>query len=388
MSRLQKCGASKINTVAPAVLLAALLASNPCYAEPFQTAGGGVFIGYGGGSVVWGFEGYATHTLDFHQCSSDPRWSLGPLARLTLHGAGRPSFTLAGYGARDLTRPGFGANGEAGVTFAFRDGLDAPPIVSPHTGVSLEFLIFQVFSHHEWLLPEFPIGGGVRFFPTTGHPGVCVVGRPQRDTASRRVDAAWIPAAGAQHAKLDAFHKAAAEEYASVPAFLQLARELQLNGAPVSLVKRALLAATDELRHTALCARAIEHLTGEVPQLHVPMAETRAPWSGKAGIERLALESWLDGCLGEGLAAAKASENCRKERDPLLGEIYTQIARDEHRHADLGWDVVRFCLQRESSVRALLRAATDEQSSTSGHSPTAARHYDRSRQRLRALCTA
>ena len=386
MSKRARRGASKINAVTPAVLLGALLASNPCYAEPFQTAGGGVFIGYGGGDVVWGFEGYATHTLDFRQCGSDPRWSLGPLARLTLHGAGRPSFTLAGYGARDLTRPGFGASGEAGVTFAFRDGLDATPIVSPHTGVSLEFLIFQVFSHHAWLLPEFPVGGGVRFFPKTGHPGVCVEGRPQRDTASRRVDAAWSPAASAHHVKLDALHKAAAEEYASVPAFLQLARELQVNGASTSLINRALLASADELRHTALCARAIEHLSGDVPQLDVPMAETRAPWSGKAGIERLALESWLDGCLGEGLAAARATENHRNERDPLLGAIYAQIARDEHRHAKLGWDIVRFCLQRESSVRPLLRSAASEELSTRGCNPTAARHYDRSRRRLRALC--
>lgn len=386
MSKLSSCGASKINAVTPAVLLAGLLAANPCYADPFQTAGGGVFMGYGGGDFIWGFEGYATHTRDYSTCSSHLRWSLGPLARLTLHGAGRPSFTLAGYGARDLGRPLISASGEAGVTLAFRDGLDASPVVSPHTGVSLELLIFQVFSHHEWLLPEFPVGGGVRFFPTIGHLGVCVEGRPQRDTAGRRVEARWRTARAPQPGKLDAFRKAAAEEYASVPAFLQLARELQVNGAPASLVERALWAAADELRHTALCARAMEHLSGELSHLDVPVTETRAPWGGKAGIERLALESWLDGCLGEGLAAAKARENQRGERDPLLAEIYEHIARDEHRHAELGWDIVRFCLQRENSVRGLLRGAASEQLSTSRRRSTASGHYDRSQRRLRALC--
>src|SRR5690606_552694 len=137
------------------------------------------------------------------------------------------------------------------------------------------------------------------------------------------------------------------------------------NGAPASLGERALWAAADELRHTALCARAMEHLSGELSHLDVPVTETRAPWGGKAGIERLALESWLDGCLGEGLAAAKARENQRGERDSLLAEIYEHIARDEHRHAELGWDIVRFCLQRETSVRGLLRGAASEQLSTS-----------------------
>ncbi len=188
----------------PSTLLAALLVANPCYAEPpFQSFGGGVFIGYGGESLVWGVETYATHTLEQPMCSSDPRWGFGPLARMTLHGASRPSFTLTAHGGRDLARPLVAVSAEAGLTLAFRDGLGAEPTLSPHTGVSLELSIFQMFSHHEWLLPEFPVGGGVRYFPTLGTPGMCAIGRPQRDLRGERIANRCQDATGSR--KLDAF---------------------------------------------------------------------------------------------------------------------------------------------------------------------------------------
>src|SRR6185369_673491 len=53
-------------------------------------------------------------------------------------------------------------------------------------------------------------------------------------------------------------------------------------------------------------------------------------------LARLAVESFQDGCLGEGVAAASA----RRSR----GAVNAMIARDEQRHADLAWSVLAFCL--------------------------------------------
>jgi hypothetical protein len=346
-----------------------------------------MFIGYGGQSLIWGLESYATRSVEQGMCSSEPRWGFGPLVRMTLHGASRPSFTIAGHGGRDLIRPILAVGGEAGLTLAFRDGIKGEPTVSPHTGVSIEMLVFQTFSHQEWLLPEYLVGGGVRYVPTIGTPGMCAIGRPQRSAEGERIQAEWDPEP--MDHKINAFRKAAAEEYASVPAFLQLARELEANGAPITLVQRALTAACDELRHTALCVRALEHLLGQAVELDVPVVATRAAAGGQAGLFRLALESWLDGCLGEGLAATLARADEQRECDPVLKRIHRIIARDEQRHAELGWDILQYCLAREHSIRPSLLSMTlntHQQPEDGAEVALAKHHHQQSRQRLQALC--
>ncbi len=179
------------------------------------------------------------------------------------------------------------------------------------------------------------------------------------------------------------------EEYASVPAFLQLALELEANDAPSVLVQRALAAARDELRHTTLCAHAIARLSGEAPNIDVPVASTRLTLVGQEGLARLALESWLDGCLGEGLAAALAAQDEREEQDPMLKSIHAVISHDEHRHAELGWDVLRFCLRRQPSLRSLLLSAANETRAPANFDSYGDRvqsHDSSSRSRLQALC--
>ncbi len=69
---------------------------------------------------------------------------------------------------------------------------------------------------------------------------------------------------------------------------------------------------------------------GPLPRL----SPSREPCGAR--LLRLAVESWEDGCLGEGLAAERA----RRSRGP----VNARIARDEQRHADLAWSVLAWAL--------------------------------------------
>ena len=58
---------------------------------------------------------------------------------------------------------------------------------------------------------------------------------------------------------------------------------------------------------------------------------------------RLAIGLLVDGCLGEGVAADVAA-GARSARDPAIRTVLEMIASDEATHAELGWDVLAWCL--------------------------------------------
>ncbi len=127
-------------------------------------------------------------------------------------------------------------------------------------------------------------------------------------------------------------------EHASTPSFLRLASELEALGAPACLVTRARRAALEELRHADDCfAIASAHAGGEVRPVGWPTAATR-----EASLERVAVEAWLDGCIGEGAAARLAHE--ASASDPFTRQALRRMARDEATHAELSWDVLAFAL--------------------------------------------
>jgi hypothetical protein len=79
----------------------------------------------------------------------------------------------------------------------------------------------------------------------------------------------------------------------------------------------------------------------------------------------LATEAWLDGCLGEGAAAAQAQYALRCAADEGVRSTLAVIARDEASHAELAWAVLAFCLQEGGSpvceaIAALLRSRDQE----------------------------
>jgi len=145
---------------------------------------------------------------------------------------------------------------------------------------------------------------------------------------------------------------AARTEHASVAAFARLSLDLMAAGAPPHLLEASLTAALEEVRHATgayslASAYAGRHLgPGPIPEV------ATAP----GGLARLATETVLDGCLGEGLAAACAREAAAEATDPVIRAHLSAVAREEGGHAELAWAVLAFCLERGG---AAARRATE-----------------------------
>jgi hypothetical protein len=151
-------------------------------------------------------------------------------------------------------------------------------------------------------------------------------------------------------------------EAASVHAFVHLANELTSHGAPEALVRAAMVAAADEVRHTSMMtALALRH--GGRP----PAPEVVLP-SGRS-LAELAIENAAEGCVRETWGAIVALWQSRTAVDPVARATFAAIARDELRHAALAWAVDRWAtplltdedrarveLAREQAVRELMDA--------------------------------
>jgi hypothetical protein len=203
--------------------------------------------------------------------------------------------------------------------------------------------------------PEMTVALGARFPPPLfGNQEYCGTGRPLQIDGRP-----WLPEvirgtprrpgagprdAPTRRALAEAWLADARAECASIPVFLGLARDLAAVGAPAVLIAGALDAAEDELSHTVMCASVAARLSGTpaVPELlDVPAATDR---SRDEALARLAVESWRDGCVGEGRGAAQARAALAGAEDPLARAALARIAVDEQRHADLAWEILRFCL--------------------------------------------
>lgn len=154
--------------------------------------------------------------------------------------------------------------------------------------------------------------------------------------ALRHAEGNILPVAYAAPAASREFVEAARSEWASVPAFLRLAAELRLLGAPPSLVGRALAAARDESVHVDDCLElaGAPLALGPMPLLP-PRVQPRGPW-----LALLAAESEIDGVVGEGEGARVLEERARARRDTAGADRLARMAVEERAHADLAKDIV------------------------------------------------
>ena len=212
------------------------------------------------------------------------------------------------------------------------------------------------------------LGGALEVSPLTDR-GCSGYGRPLRFEEDRLFPRLAIHRAERELdptsvALADAWLDDTRSECGSVPAFLALARDLARAGAPRDLVARAERAAWDELRHTFLCAGLAERYGSlRVAAPIVGPLPARAQTTRDA-IERFAIESWLDGCLGEGEAAARARVALVSATDAEARRVYAVIAQDEQRHADLAWDILAWALRTggrrtKERVRAAMGGPAD-----------------------------
>jgi hypothetical protein len=134
-------------------------------------------------------------------------------------------------------------------------------------------------------------------------------------------------------------------EHASIAAFAKLSLELLACGAPPDLVAGAHRAALDEVRHAKLCFSLASHYLDEPVD---PGAMPRID-AERASLESLAIEALVDGAFGEGVAATLAGARRRAARDEHVRRVLGIVAREERRHAELGWEIVTWAL-REARV--------------------------------------
>lgn len=146
---------------------------------------------------------------------------------------------------------------------------------------------------------------------------------------------------------------AARMEHASVAAFARLSMELMTLAAPASLVARAHRAALDELRHADMCLRVARQVTGDA----LDLGRMRTPGvRPRVTVDQLAVEALLEGCIGEGIAAAVALF-AAETAPPEVAEVLRRIARDELRHAALAWSVIGWALEERPELGPVLFTA-------------------------------
>jgi len=317
------------------------------------------FGGSGGPRFILGFEGTGAYIEDPNRCGGAAQTYIGAIARI--EGA-------FGEGTRLLLGPVFGRTSgtsgyaaDLGLGHAF--GRNAGFVAAAGVTGSLAYFLETRVAVSSLL--DGQAAGALRYPPLTTS-GSCVVGRPLRRDDGR------APLAGATRIRRRRTEDAAREragqvwldrarmEWASVPAFLELVRQLTALGAPLELIERARAAAADELRHAVLSG----DLAATLGELHLvdldPPAVTppRSPAFGRAGLIRLAVESFVDGCVGEAAAADQAEREAELATSPPIAAVLRTIAGDEAGHARLAWDVVTWALGADgAAVRPALHDA-------------------------------
>ncbi|HTL36443.1 MAG TPA: ferritin-like domain-containing protein [Kofleriaceae bacterium] len=121
-------------------------------------------------------------------------------------------------------------------------------------------------------------------------------------------------------------------EAASIPAFIYLARELDMHGAPRGLARLALAAARDEIRHARMMNAMAARFGGKPPMANVDAPKPRS-------LEDMAIENAVEGCVRETWGAIVAMWQAERARDRELRAAFRSISKDEARHSALAWAV-------------------------------------------------
>lgn len=147
-------------------------------------------------------------------------------------------------------------------------------------------------------------------------------------------------------------------EHASIAAFSHLSLRLIAAGAPPELLAATHRAALDEIEH-ARVAFALASAYAGAPVGPAPFAEVGA-LRASDDLAALARETFVDGCVGETVAACEARRAAAACEDRGLAATLATVAEDETRHAELAWAVVAWCVRREPALLDELEAALSD----------------------------
>jgi hypothetical protein len=165
-------------------------------------------------------------------------------------------------------------------------------------------------------------------------------------------------------------------EHASIAAFARFTLELLSFGAPRDLVLLSARAMADETHHAA---NAFSLASAYAGMSLVPAALDMDQVFVAPNLGESVLNAFIEGCIGETVAALQASEALRGSSVEAVRSVLIQVADEELRHAELAWRFVQWALPRvpasvqQELVLAVARElAMCEEESPSERSPEAA----------------
>lgn len=132
-------------------------------------------------------------------------------------------------------------------------------------------------------------------------------------------------------------------EHASIAAFARFTLELLAFGAPAELVASASQAMVDELEHARTAFSLASRYQGEAVGPG-PLAVEGS--LAAIELESCALTAFLEGCIGETVAALQARAALAVASDSAVREVLSRVAEDEARHAQLAWRFLKWVLPR------------------------------------------
>jgi hypothetical protein len=139
---------------------------------------------------------------------------------------------------------------------------------------------------------------------------------------------------------------AALMEHASIAAFARFTLQLLQLGAPPELVLASQDAMRDETEHARHCFALAARYAG------ASSGPGTLPMTGAlddASLENIVRMTFLEGCLGETVAALCAAEALAAASDSDVRRTLALITRDEQRHAELAWRFLAWALTEDDS---------------------------------------
>ena len=188
---------------------------------------------------------------------------------------------------------------------------------------------------------------------------------PERRAEGWLTDCEWCAADLEQILKLDvesrasfaaAWRRDGLLEHASVASFSRAALELLALAAPADLVAQYQRAALEEIRHAQMCF-AIAYRYDPVPTAPGPLV---APAARESSFVRLAVDTFIEGCVHETTAALEASRAAAGCTVTAIRRVLHRIADDETEHSATAWATVAWALEQGGQLVALaLRREAD-----------------------------
>jgi hypothetical protein len=178
------------------------------------------------------------------------------------------------------------------------------------------------------------------------------LGRSQRIGLSRRLSEEE------RAREADGWRERGRLEHAAVASFARFALELLGLGAPLNLVRAAQRASLEEMVHAETCfGIAFAYDGRRIGPGALPVAGALAGTPVAADVARRVVR---EGCVEEALGAAELLERATREPDPLVRKTLRRLARDEARHAALGYKSLGWLVAIDDGVRVAAREALSD----------------------------